>query len=365
MHLDRLQLSNFKNHADADFQFSSNVNCLVGNNGVGKTNVLDAVYYLSFCKSYFNPVDSQNILHDQDYFAIHGHYYGLSDNRETDLVSCVLKRGHNKQLKVNKKVISAFADHIGRIPLVIVTPGDQNLILGGSEVRRKFMDGVISQADHRYLQNLLQYQKAVEQRNHLLKQCYENRYFDDEAISLWDDQLVAYGQPLIESRRAFLEEFQPLFQEYFALIADKATEIPQIQYLSQMNESSSFAEQLKESRKRDAVLLYTTVGPHKDDLDLLLSDYAVKKFGSQGQQKTYLLALKLAQFEYICRQTGVKPILLLDDVFDKLDLVRVKQLVRLVGSTRFGQVFITDTQQGRVESIFEENPDIDHQIFQL
>lgn len=365
MHLNRLQLSNFKNHEDNEFVFCPNVNCLVGNNGVGKTNVLDAIYYLSFCKSYFTSIDSQNILHGQDFFAVHGHYEGLQEKGDDTLVSCVLKRGQNKQVKFNKKAVAAYADHIGRIPLVIVTPSDQNLILGGSEVRRKFMDGVISQADKGYLQSLLQYQKALEQRNRLLKQCYEDRYFDEVAISLWDEQLVRFGEPIHQARVHFLEGFVPLFQEYFALISNQESELPSIRHQGHLLEDMPFLQQLKEARKKDAILLYTTIGPHKDDLDMLLSDYQVKKYGSQGQQKTYLLALKLAQFEYISRQTGVKPILLLDDIFDKLDLLRVKQLVRLVGSTRFGQVFITDTQHGRVESIFEESPDMDHKIFIL
>lgn len=364
MHLERLMLSNFKNHSESDYDFCANVNCIVGNNGVGKTNILDAVYYLSFCKSYFNSIDTQNIKHNEEFFAIHGHYQGLQEQKESTLVSCTLKRGQSKQLKYNKKAVSAFADHIGRIPLVIVTPSDQNLILGGSEVRRKFIDGVISQADKSYLQNLLQYQKAVEQRNYLLKQGYENRYFDQESISLWDEQLVRYGMPIFEARKQFLETFTPYFMEYFNLIADRLEEIPEILHQSTLYEGS-FSEQLQQAHQRDAQLLYTSVGPHKDDFDFNISEYPIKKFGSQGQQKTYLLALKLAQFEYISNQTGIKPILLLDDIFDKLDLARVKQLVCLVGSTRFGQVFITDTQQGRVESIFEENPDIDHRIFNL
>ena len=359
MYLQRLQLTNFKNHSEQDLAFCPNVNCLVGNNGVGKTNVLDAIYYLSFCKSYFTNIDSQNILHGQDFFAVHGHY------DEDMLVSCVCRRGQGKQLKVNKKAVSSFAEHIGRIPLVIVTPSDDTLILGGSEVRRKFMDGVISQADPDYLHTLMQYQKAVEQRNRLLKQCHDDRYLDEPQLLLWDEQLVRLGLPIHEARQRFLEGFVPLFQEYFSLISNQQEELPSIRHQAQLSEPVPFAEQLKQARQKDAILLYTTVGPHKDDLELLLSAYPVKRFGSQGQQKTYLLALKLAQFEYLARQRGVKPILLLDDIFDKLDLLRVKQLVSLVGSQRFGQVFLTDTQQGRVASIFEESPDIEHRIFEL
>ena len=365
MYIERLQLANFKNYSELDVSFSNNVNCLVGNNGVGKTNLLDALYYLSFCKSYFNPIDSQNIRSGSDFFAIHGHYLLADDEKkESVAVSCTLQRGQSKKMKFNKKTYTAFADHIGRLPLVIVTPSDQNLILGGSEVRRKFVDGIISQVDKGYLQMLIGYQKALEQRNRLLKQFYENRYFEEESISVWDEQLVRHGMPIVEARRQFMKEFIPLFEEYYALIHPGAQrdETPTITYTTQLDDSG-FAEQLKESQRRDAQVQYTTVGPHKDDLEFGIGEFAAKRFGSQGQQKTFLLALKLAQFEYIRAHVGTKPILLLDDIFDKLDMLRVSQLVLLVGSDRFGQVFITDTQEGRVEAIFRQAPDMPHKIF--
>lgn len=365
MYIERLQLANFKNYTELDVSFSNNVNCLVGNNGVGKTNLLDALYYLSFCKSYFNPVDSQNIRSGAEFFAIHGHYM-LADEeaKESVAVSCTLQRGQSKKMKFNKKTCVTFAEHIGRLPLVIVTPSDQSLILGGSEVRRKFVDGIISQVDKGYLQMLISYQKALEQRNRLLKQFYENRYFEEESIAVWDEQLVRYGAPIVEARRQFLKEFVPLFEEYYALIHPEAStdERPTITYITQMDDAD-LAAQLKESQRRDAQVQYTTVGPHKDDLEFGIGEFPAKRFGSQGQQKTFLLALKLAQFEYIRAHVGTKPILLLDDIFDKLDMLRVSQLVLLVGSDRFGQVFITDTQQGRVESIFEQAPDMPHKIF--
>jgi len=367
MYLDRLKLTNFKNYSDIDVAFSNNVNCLVGNNGVGKTNLLDALYYLSFCKSYFNPVDSQNIRLGSDFFAIHGTYM-LDDASDMVPVSCTLQRGQSKKIKFNKKVCSTFADHIGRLPLVIVTPSDMNLILGGSELRRKFVDGIISQVDHKYLQMLVAYQKAVDQRNKLLKQFYENRFFDEGAISLWDEQMVRYGEPIISARRQFLSDFLPLFAEYYTLIHPEApsNEAPQIAYFSSLNENGpSFGEQLKEAYRQDGQVQYTTLGPHKDDLEFRIGEFPVKRFASQGQQKTFLLALKLAQFEYIRVHLGAKPILLLDDIFDKLDMLRVSQLVLLVGSDRFGQVFITDTQQGRVEAIFRQAPDMPHKIFSV
>ena len=378
MYLERLQLANFKNYEELDVEFSNNVNCLVGNNGVGKTNLLDALYYLSFCKSYFNPVDSQNIRLGADFFAIHGHYrlddkqsavQQLNNQQPTTnevTVSCTLQKGQSKKLKYNKKNCTTIAEHIGRIPLVIVTPSDQNLIVGGSEVRRKFIDGIISQVDKSYLRQLLDYQKALEQRNKLLKQFYENRYFEEDSISVWDEQLVRYGEPIVAARKAFLDEFRPLFVKYYQLIHPDAqtTEPPTIGYETQFGEGTpTMAEQLKANYRRDAQLQYTTIGPHKEDLQFGIGEFAAKRFGSQGQQKTFLLALKLAQFEYIYAHLGSKPILLLDDVFDKLDMQRVSQLVLLVGSDRFGQVFITDTQQGRVESIFEQAPEMPHKIF--
>ncbi|MBQ9587829.1 MAG: DNA replication/repair protein RecF [Bacteroidales bacterium] len=376
MYIERLQLANFKNYETLDVTFSNNVNCMVGNNGVGKTNLLDALYYLSFCKSYFNPIDSQNIRSGADFFAIHGNYRLEEETTKEEVaVSCTLQRGQSKKMKFNKKSCATFAEHIGRIPLVIVTPSDQSLIMGGSEVRRKFVDGIISQVDKGYLQSLLSYQKALEQRNRLLKQFYENRYFEDDTIALWDEQLVRYGEPIVAARRQFLDEFRPLFEEYYALIHPRAdvSERPTIAYNSlfaadpgrQSEGAPGFAELLKEAHRRDAQMQYTTIGPHKDDLELGIGDFAVKRFGSQGQQKTFLLALKLAQFEYIRQHLGSKPILLLDDIFDKLDMLRVSQLVLLVGSDRFGQVFITDTQPGRVEAIFHQAPDMPHRIFKV
>lgn len=367
MYIERLQLSNFKNYGELDVLFSNNVNCLVGNNGVGKTNLLDALYYLSFCKSYFNPIDTQNIRKGEEFFAIHGHYHIIhDDSEEKTTVSCTLQKGQSKKVKFNKKTYTTFAEHIGKIPLVIVTPSDQNLILGGSEVRRKFVDGIISQVDRNYLQMLIGYQKALEQRNKLLKQFYENRYFEEESIAIWDEQLIRHGEPIVAARKQFLKEFVPLFEQYYSLIhpESESSETPKIVYNSQLSDNdASFSAMLAESHKRDAQIQYTTVGPHKDDMELYIDDFAAKRFGSQGQQKTFLLALKLAQFEYIRQHLGVKPILLLDDVFDKLDMERVSQLVLLVGSDRFGQVFISDTQQGRVETIFRQAPDMPHKIF--
>lgn len=364
MFLSSLQIANFKSYADLDADFCANVNCLVGGNGVGKTNLLDAIYYLSFCKSFSSLPDTQNIRLDEDFFAIHGTYDFDGDEVKA---SCVQRRGQAKQMLWQRKACKTLGEHIGRIPLVMISPADQAIITGGSDGRRKFVDGILSQVDHAYLDHLLNYQKALDQRNRLLKQFYEDRAWDESAIALWDDQLVRHGQVIYDGRRAFLEEFKPLFDEYFSWLT-AGGEKGVLVY--QTKADSPLAGQLVDARQNDKYAQYTTVGPHKDDLDLSIATaaadhplFSLKRFGSQGQQKTFVLAMKLAQFEYIYRHCGRKPILLLDDIFDKLDLDRVTQLVHLVGSDRFGQVFLTDTQPGRVEQIFRQTPQVEHRIF--
>lgn len=355
MTLDRLILSNFKNYAEADISLCGNVNCFIGNNGAGKTNLLDAVYYLSFCKSYFNPVDQQNIRLGEDFFAIHGHY---GDTQ----YSCILRRGQSKQMRCGKKVYKALMEHIGKVPLVMVSPSDQNLITGGSEGRRKFVDGVIAQTDRAYLDHLIQYNKALDQRNRLLKQMWEDRLWEEAMVAIWDEQLIRHGEYLYEQRQHFIARFQPLFARYYHDIAG-ADEPGRLEY---QRDPRQLDLQLLEARQADKYAQFTTCGPHKDDFLFSLSDdMSVKRFGSQGQQKSFALALKLAQFQYLNDHLGQKPILLLDDIFDKLDMLRVKQLIALVGSERFGQVLLTDTQPGRVQAIFDELPQLEHRLFQV
>ena len=365
MALDRLIVTNFKNCAEADIELCGNINCFVGNNGAGKTNLLDAVYYLSFCKSYFNPVDSQNIRFGEDFFAIHGHY-------GDDVVSCVLRKGQNKQMRWNKKTYKTLAEHIGKLPLVMVTPSDTVLITGGSEVRRKFVDGVIAQTDRQYLEHLIQYNKALDQRNRLLKQMWDDRQWEEQMVEVWDEQLCRHGDYLYDARARFSEAFMPYFDEYYHQIAG-CGESGGIVY---QRDSRSLHLQLSDSHQADRYALHTTCGPHKDDFLFELKEGTadaadaaaatpLKRFGSQGQQKSFALALKLAQFQYLLAATGKKPTLLLDDIFDKLDLERVGQLIALVGSDRFGQVLLTDTQPGRVQSIFERLPNLEHRIFNV
>ena len=355
MTLDRLILTNFKNYTEADIALCGNVNCFVGNNGTGKTNLLDAVYYLSFCKSYFNPVDQQNIRLGEDFFAIHGHYGDT-------LYSCVLRRGQAKQMRCNKKAYKTLMEHIGKVPLVMVSPADQSLITGGSEGRRKFVDGVIAQTDLTYLDHLIQYNKALEQRNRLLKQMWEDRLWEESMVSIWDEQLIHHGEYLYQQRALFTEAFRPLFEEYYHAIAG-SDEPGAIAY---QRDERPLDEQLTASRQADKYSQYTTCGAHKDDFLFTLTDEMnVKRYGSQGQQKSFALALKLAQFQYMNDRLGQKPILLLDDIFDKLDMLRVKQLIALVGSDRFGQVLLTDTQPGRVQAIFDELPQLEHRLFSV
>jgi DNA replication and repair protein RecF len=360
MYLNKLILSNFKNYFQAEFDFSEKINCFIGDNGAGKTNVLDAVYYLSFCKSYFNVIDSQNIKHDQDFFAIHGNYN--RNGTKKDIVSCIQKRNARKLFKKNKKEYERLADHIGLFPLVMISPYDRDLINEGSDARRKYIDGVIAQFDRFYLDDLLNYNKALAQRNALLKKMAESGNFDLQSIEIWNAPIVKYGQNIYVKRQQFLTDFIPIFQQYFEFISGGKEKVS-IVYQSQLHEESLI--DLLESRlDRDRMLKHTSVGVHKDDLDFRIESHPVKKFGSQGQQKSFVIAIKLAQFDFTKNVMGFKPILLFDDIFDKLDDNRVGQIINLVSDNSFGQVFITDTQRIRIEKLFEK-AHIDHKIYEI
>lgn len=353
MHLKHLYLSNFKNYTEAELDFCPRINCFVGNNGSGKTNLLDAIHYLSFSKSYFGAADRDNIRHGQDYFALSG-LYEMGDTEAQ--VNLVQKRGQRKSLKFNQKEYERMSQHVGRIPLIMVSPQDQEMVYGGSELRRKFLDTVISQFNHPYLEHLILYNKALEQRNRLLKQ--DN--IDLSLLEVFDFQLCQHGEPLYEERRKFVESFIPVFQRYYREIAGQGEEAS-LGYRSSLSEKS-MEDCLRESAQRDRILQYTSSGPHKDDLDLLLDAYPVRRCGSQGQQKSYLLALRLAQMQYISDIRSEFPILLLDDIFDKLDKERVGRLMDLVGQDNFGQVFLSDTHHTRVQELFAHKP-VEHRIF--
>lgn len=344
--LQSLQLVDFKNYVEAELSFSPKVNAFVGNNGVGKTNVLDAIHYLSVTKSYFNAVDSQNIRHNQPFMVIEGNFE--SDNGK-DHIYCAVKRGQKKVFKRNKKEYDRLADHIGQIPLVMISPADRDVILEGSETRRKFMDGVISQSDKLYLDDLMAYNKALTQRNSLLKFFAKNGTFDVDTLAIYDEQLIERGHKIYERRLEFMEKMIPiLLKAYQQISGDK--EVVSIEYSSKLNDVS-MKECLDANLQKDRVLQYTSSGIHKDDLLFKLSDYPLKKVGSQGQQKTFTIALKLAQFEFLNEITGKKPVLLLDDIFDKLDEKRVEAIISMVNDHQFGQIFITDTHAERTGSI--------------
>ena len=360
MYLKELRLANFKNCESAELAFSEKLNCFVGLNGAGKTNILDSIYYLSFCKSFFSSVDKQNIRHNQDFFSIHGTY--SFDDKESESVSCVQKRDAKKSFKFNKKEYDRLSDHIGKFPLVMISPYDRDLINDGSELRRKFIDGVISQFDPQYLSALLKYNRALLQRNMQLRQFADSRHFDRSLLQLWDDQLCVCADDIHAKRHQFLTEFKPIFQHYYEVVSGGKEKVEVI-YSSKLD-NKSLHQLLEESLQQDSYSCYTNVGIHKDDLEFGLDGHPLKKFGSQGQQKSFVVSIRLAQFEYNYQKIGYKPILLLDDIFDKLDDQRVKKLVQLVGDDHFGQVFITDTQQQRIERLFE-NTNINHKIFEV
>lgn len=346
MYLNKLSLINFKNYSQKELDFSEKINCIVGENGIGKTNILDAIYYLSFCKSYLNQVDIQNIKHNEDFFVIQGEY---KNNDKTENIYCAVKKNQKKQFKRNQKEYPKLSDHIGLFPLVIISPADYELITGGSEERRKFVNGIISQFNKNYLEDLIKYNKALSHRNRLLKDFSKKGDFDAISVELWNEQLIPPGERIFGERENFIKKFIPIFQKYYEYISLEKEKVDFIFESDLLSEP--FSSLLNNSIYKDRVLQYTTKGIHKDDLLFNLSGYLIKKIGSQGQQKSYLVALKLAQFEFICQVTGVKPILLLDDIFDKLDSSRVKQIVHLVADETFGQIFITDTNQDRLENI--------------
>ena len=359
MHLKTLNLINYKNFKNQTFEFNSKVNCFVGSNGVGKTNILDAIYHLSFGKSYFNPIASQNIKHVEDFFVVDGRY--LKDLKEEKIIVS-LKKGGKKVIKRNSKSYNRFSDHIGLLPLVIISPVDRDLITEGSDLRRKFIDGVISQNDKIYLDQIIRYNKILFQRNSLLKQFYLSRTFDHDTIEIYDEQLSKIGNLIFNKRKEFLELFSPIFFEKYSIISNNKEKV-NLNYKSQLK-NHALQELLISNIEKDKVLQYTSAGIHKDDIEFLIGNYPIKKFGSQGQQKSFLIALKLAQYEVLKAKSGNSPILLLDDIFDKLDSKRVKQIIKMVNDSNFGQLFISDTDAKRTENVVKSAHN-NYEIFKL
>lgn len=347
MILKRISILNYKNLEQVELSFSPKLNCFFGQNVMGKTNLLDAVYFLSFCKSAGNPIDSQNICHDADFFVIQGFYEAADGTPEE--IYCGMKRRQKKQFKRNKKEYTRLSDHIGFLPLVMVSPADSELIAGGSDERRRFMDVVISQYDKEYLDALIRYNKALVQRNTLLK---SEQPVEEELFLVWEEMMAQAGEVVFRKREAFIREFIPIFQSFYSFISQDREKVG-LSYDSHARDAS-LLEVLKESRARDQIMGYSLRGVHKDELNMLLGDFPIKREGSQGQNKTYLVALKLAQFDFLKRTGTTVPLLLLDDIFDKLDASRVEQIIKLVAGNSFGQIFITDTNREHLDRILHK-----------
>ena len=357
MILKRISILNYKNLEQVELSFSPKLNCFFGQNGMGKTNLLDAIYFLSFCKSSGNPIDSQNIRHDQEFFVIQGFYEAPDGTPEE--IYCGMKRRQKKQFKRNKKEYTRLSDHIGFLPLVMVSPADSELIAGGSDERRRFMDVVISQYDKEYLEALIRYNKALAQRNTLLK---SEVPVEEELFLIWEEMMAQAGEIVFRKREAFISEFIPIFQSFYSFISQDKEQVG-LTYDSHARDAS-LLDVIKASRVRDKIMGYSLHGIHKDELNMLLGDFPIKREGSQGQNKTYLVALKLAQFDFLKRTGTTVPLLLLDDIFDKLDASRVEQIIKLVAGDNFGQIFITDTNREHLDRILHKVGS-DYKMFQV
>ena len=344
--LKKISIINYKNILDKEYELDPKINCFVGNNGVGKTNILDAVYHLSMGKSYFNVKNDQLINRGKDYMLVDG-VFELNNKNESIVFS--LKIGEKKVLKRNGKPYKKFSNHIGLIPVVLISPYDNDLINEGSSERRKFIDSIISQNDKEYLINLIAYTRVIQNRNKLLKQYNRSVDFDLDTIKVYDDQIYKLSEPIFKARDKFIKEFTPLVLEKYKHISDDKEKIS-IEYKSDLI-NNHIENLIKDSFQKDVILQYTSVGLHKDDFVFNIDENRIKRFGSQGQQKSFLIALKLAQFDYLKNETGNSPILLMDDIFDKLDLMRVKRIVEIVNSTNFGQLFLSDTDKERIEKV--------------
>lgn len=359
MIINKLSLFNFKSHAKVSFEFSPQINCFVGNNGAGKTNILDALHYLSVGKSFLGNSDVQNIKTGEDFFAIESQ---IQNGDKEDIIKILQPREAKKIIKKNDKTYERLADHIGYLPSVMISPYDSNLISDSGESRRRFLDAMISQTDSPYLFDLIQYQKTIQQRNALLKNFAKNRTFDKDSLEIYNDPLSTFGTRIFDKRKDFVLKLNPIVQQYYDIISG-GRESVSVVYDSHLSEAS-FQELLLQSIDKDRVLTYTSKGVHKDDLIFEMSGQPIKKIGSQGQQKSFLVALKLAQISRIKELTGKSPILLLDDIFDKLDDIRVSQLIELVNKENFGQIFITDTHKDRTENMVKKI-DEESRIFEI
>ena len=368
MILRKLSILNYKNIREADLTFSDKLNCFIGLNGQGKTNIMDAIYLLSFTKSAFNIVDSQNITHDADMALVQGHYQPSTVNCQpsTVQVSCGLKRGVKKQFRLDKTDYKRLIDHIGLIPLVMVCPEDSELIAEGSDERRRFLNVVISQQDKTYIEYLTSYNALLKQRNALLKQLADRadeREDGDGLLAVYEQQMAPLAQAVYNVRKEFIEAFIPVFQSVYAEIAEDAEQVS-LRYISQL-QNRDLKEAYVATRQRDMILGWTSQGVHKDELEMTLGGFPIKREGSQGQNKTYAISMKLAQFDFLRKTiSSTTPLLLLDDIFDKLDASRVEKIVNLVAGDSFGQIFITDTNRDHLDQILKDR-DFDYKLFKV
>ena len=357
MILKKLSIINYKNIGEAELELSPKLNCLVGNNGEGKTNLLDAVYYLSFCRSASTNIDSQIIRHDEELFMLQGTYE--SEMGDKELIYCGMKRGSKKHFKRNKKEYRRLSEHIGLLPLIMVSPSDTALIEGGSEERRRLMDVVVSQYDRNYLESLNRYNKALQQRNSLLKMEEEP---DAALLEIWEEQMALEGEFIYAKRDEFINLLSPLFQQIYQRISDDKEQVS-LRYVSHC-QRGPLLDVIQRDRAKDRIMGYSLHGVHRDDLEMMLGNYSMKREGSQGQNKTFVAALKLAQLQFLKTKVGTNPLLLLDDIFDKLDAHRVEQIIRLVGTEDFGQIFITDTNRSHIDKILSESG-ADYRLFEV
>jgi DNA replication and repair protein RecF len=347
MYLENINLLNFKNYEELSLNFSRQLNFFSGANGSGKTNLLDAIYYLSLSKSAFSSNDAQNIKTGADFFMLSGTFIKAG---KTDLVQGSFTRGQKKVLKINKSPYEKLSEHIGEFPVVLIAPNDTDIIREGSEFRRKFFDGILSQLSHTYLNELIRYNQLLKQRNSLLKQFSERNEVDPDLIGTFDSRLIDSAKIIYEQRRKFLEEFIPVFTGHYQNLSEKKEETS-LTYISQL-ENPDFEKEYRNAFRRDIMLQRSTHGIHRDDFIFKIAEQPLKNYGSQGQQKSFVIALKLAQFDIIKKQKGFKPLLLLDDIFDKLDDHRISKLMEMVAGDSFGQLFITDARADRSEELF-------------
>jgi DNA replication and repair protein RecF len=359
--LESIKLSQFKNYEDAEFLFCNNFNVIVGENGAGKTNLLDAIHYLSFCKSYFSSQDIFSIRFDADFFAIHGNFVSLSDHLSSP-VSCSFKKQGRKVMKLHQKEYQSLSEHIGKFPLIMIAPQDHVLINEGSEIRRKYIDMLISQFDKKYLRYLIEYQKIITQRNTLLKQFIEKGYFQSDLLQIYEYQLIEPAQYIFEKRKSCIAEMLPFFLDTYQFLSNSKESVA-IEYLSGLFEMT-LLEGFRENEHKDRKWGFTHFGIHKDDFAFYINEHSVKKFASQGQQKSFAISLKLAQYQHIVKSKGLKPILLLDDIFDKLDMARMERLLEFLAKENVGQVFISDAHENRIHTLLEQYR-IEHKIFHI